>query len=118
MCRETGGLWISPHNLRTEGALDFLVDRLSGSVFGVEPLHDLFVLASMIVVGIISGHVFNDGNKRTAMLSAWEFLFRNGVRVRLSSWEESEEIALAVAEGRAGEPEVAEWLRQHCQRPK
>lgn len=111
MCRETGGYWVPPRNLRREGALEFLADQMAGAIFGVAPASDLFDLAATLVVFIIQGDVFNDANKRTALQGAWEFLVANGEDTRLDA--SAEDLAVAVAEHRANAEDVADWLRRH-----
>ncbi len=114
MCREFGGLWIPPDNLHLPGALEFLIDRLAGQVFDQPKPIDLFVAAGLQLVFIIQRHVFNDGNKRTALHVAWEFLAANGIDVELDA--SAEGLALDVAEGRAAEADVELWLRDHAER--
>jgi death-on-curing protein len=48
---------------------------------------DLPILAAAYAVYIVQGHVFMDGNKRTAAMAATTFLQYNGVEVVLSDEE-------------------------------
>ena len=111
MCREFGGLWVPPDNLRIPGGLDLLLDQLTGEVFGVAGPTSPIAAAAYQFVFIIRGHVFHDGNKRTALQVALEFLEANGVSVRLDATAET--LAVAVAEGGATETEVERWLGDH-----
>ncbi|OSM97760.1 MULTISPECIES: type II toxin-antitoxin system death-on-curing family toxin [Lonsdalea] len=43
---------------------------------------DIFELAATYWVAIARGHIFNDGNKRTAFFVTMTFLYRNGVKIR------------------------------------
>ena len=43
---------------------------------------DVFELAATYWVAIARGHIFNDGNKRTAFFVTMTFLYRNGIRIR------------------------------------
>lgn len=47
-----------------------------------EGITDVFELAATYWVAIARGHIFNDGNKRTAFFVTMIFLYRNGIRIR------------------------------------
>ncbi|MCZ8574779.1 type II toxin-antitoxin system death-on-curing family toxin, partial [Escherichia albertii] len=47
-----------------------------------EGVTDLFELAATYWVAIARGHIFHDGNKRTAFFVTMTFLWRNGIRIR------------------------------------
>ncbi|HIE6169867.1 TPA: type II toxin-antitoxin system death-on-curing family toxin [Proteus mirabilis] len=47
-----------------------------------EGITDVFELAATYWVAIARGHIFNDGNKRTAFFVTMTFLSRNGIRIR------------------------------------
>lgn len=56
-------------------------------------------------------HPFNDGNKRTAWLSAVFFLARNGIEIDVPE-EDAEACMVLIAEGKEKNWEViADWLR-------
>ncbi|MFT2520109.1 type II toxin-antitoxin system death-on-curing family toxin, partial [Escherichia coli] len=44
-----------------------------------EGVSDLWLLAAMHLLAISRGHIFNDGNKRTALFITLLFLKRNGI---------------------------------------
>jgi death-on-curing family protein len=111
MCEEFGGYWEQPDNLRVTGALHYLQDRLEGSVFGNTTPTSPFEAAAIIVVAIVQGHYFNDGNKRTALQAAWELLVANGIDLELDA--SAEELAVGVAQGVEDEATVEAWLRRH-----
>ncbi|MCL2895372.1 type II toxin-antitoxin system death-on-curing family toxin [Brenneria tiliae] len=46
-----------------------------------EGVTDVFELAATYWVAIARGHIFNDGNKRTAFFVTMVFLYRNGIRL-------------------------------------
>ena len=56
--------------------LDNTVSRVQYSVFGLK--QDIFTKSAILMQGINCGHVFIDGNKRTAYMSVWLFLQNNG----------------------------------------
>lgn len=63
-----------PHNLKNEDALDYLVGMISNNLYYPNFLDK----ASLYVFNINTGHIFNDGNKRTALMALHAFLMING----------------------------------------
>ena len=73
---------------------------------------DLFVLAAAYGNGLIKNHGYVDGNKRIGFISMYVFLGASGVE--LDAPEPGAVMTtLAVADGSAGEAELADWLRAH-----
>lgn len=71
---------------------------------------DLFELAAVYWIAIARGHIFNDGNKRTAFVVTMAFLRRNGVSIR-DDGDELEELTVGAATGEYGREYLAERLR-------
>ena len=73
---------------------------------------DLCDMAAAYAFGIARNHPFIDGNKRTAFLTAYVFLGRNGLDLSAS---ETNVVAamLALASGELKESEFAAWLREN-----
>ncbi|MGD0111690.1 MAG: type II toxin-antitoxin system death-on-curing family toxin [Armatimonadota bacterium] len=67
---------------------------------GADVYPDLFLKAAVLARGIICGHVFLDGNKRTGMEAAILFLEYNGISISLPR-DEYVALALAIAGDRA-----------------
>lgn len=74
-----------------------------------EGLTDVFALAAMYWVAISKGHVFADGNKRTAVAVCFLFLRRNGIVPY--NRPDLEEVAVKVASDQLTASELAEYLR-------
>jgi len=74
---------------------------------------DLCDLAAAYASGIVRNHPFVDGNKRTAFMTAYVFLARNGLRL-LASEIDAAQIMIALAADELGEAELASWLRDSC----
>ncbi|MFB6231645.1 MAG: type II toxin-antitoxin system death-on-curing family toxin, partial [Salinibacter sp.] len=72
----------------------------------------LFELAAAYGHGIVRNHPFVDGNKRTDLLAARAFLFRNGPRL---DPDEAEMVRVMerVASGEVSEEELAQWIEQN-----
>jgi death on curing protein len=88
-----------------EGALARVDHRLAYGLIG-----DVFDLAAAYAVAIAQGHCFNDANKRTAHQAMDACLDINGVQITWAT-EETGHWIIRVAQGAAGEAELADWLR-------
>jgi len=111
MIDEFGGLFIPPNNILHPGALDYIVELIRSTVFG-RTLHlSLKEKATAITYYIITRHVFQDGNKRTALHMAWEFLGSNGVHLVLDP--SIVDLSVAVANGEISQDELLVWFQNH-----
>lgn len=72
-------------------------------------VNDVFLLAAMHLLAISRGHIFNDGNKRTALFITLLFLRRNGIN--LPSQSHFVELTVNAAAGRLSVEDIAEQLR-------
>ena len=114
LCATFGGVWSPPDNLRTPGGLEYLYDRLSNSIFGIQAPDDPLVVASLYLVAIAHGHPFNDGNKRTALLASWELLHANSIALSITG-PDTEDLVLGVANGIITAGQAEKWLREHAE---
>ena len=73
-------------------------------------IEDVFELAACYACYIAVGHVFNDGNKRTAFAAMAVCLKINGIELDFDTVEMSDMIIKA-AQGIVDEKDLAEWLR-------
>jgi death-on-curing protein len=94
-----GGHGIGP----LEGALARVESRMLYA-----QLDDVFEIAAMYAVALARGHVFNDANKRTALLTALAYLSVQGFDVPRSA--ALEDVMVDVAEGTLRERELADLL--------
>lgn len=74
-------------------------------------------MAAAYASGVIEGHPFVDGNKRTGLALAIAFLEFNGLRFR-GSEAEAVVHTLGLAAGEVSEAAYAEWLALHLEEPK
>jgi death-on-curing protein len=74
----------------------------------------VFELGATYCEGLLQNHPFADGNKRTGLLAARVFLFKNGYRLKP---EEAETVAVIrrVAAGELSREEFAEWLEANSE---
>jgi death-on-curing protein len=70
-------------------------------------------LAAAYLYGIARSHPFTDGNKRTALSAAVQFLHFNGHRFVDLPTSELASFIEGVAAGRHTESAVAEWIARH-----
>ena len=104
---EHGGL----AGVRDHGLLESALAR-PRNLQAYEPGSDLARLAAAYGFGIARNHPFNDGNKRAAFLAMGLFLQING-RELIADPVEAIAVILRLAEGKLGEPDLAEWIRRN-----
>lgn len=102
-----------------EGILQSIVDRPKLQLFGtLKQYDDIFTQASSLMEAITRLHPFVDGNKRTGLLSAFSFLYRNGYYLAIPL--DSVKFTVKVADTRGQEQEeieelikeIAKWLKK------
>lgn len=86
-----------------EGALARVENRIE-----YEELDDVFEIAAMYAVALARGHVFNDANKRTALVTALTYLSLQGFDVPRS--DVLEDIMVDVASGELDHAGLTELL--------
>ena len=82
-----------------------------------EPDSDLATLAAAYAFGLAKGHAVNDGNKRTAFLTAMIFLGLNGKALDATEAEVVQAMT-ALAAGSLSEAALTTWIRQRLTRLK
>lgn len=107
---EFGGL----AGIRDHGLLESALDR-PRNLLAYEAGSSIFELAASLCFGVAKNHPFNDGNKRTALLSTRAFLYLNG-KVLEPAQQDEVATMLAVADGSLNEQQLAAWLRLNSQR--
>ncbi|QMI03560.1 type II toxin-antitoxin system death-on-curing family toxin [Citrobacter sp. RHB25-C09] len=74
-----------------------------------EGIADVWILAAMHLLAISRGHIFNDGNKRTALFITLLFLKRNGISLKANP--DFVEMTVEAAAGRLSLEEIVQRLR-------
>lgn len=77
-----------------------------------EGISDIHELAALYSIAIAQGHTFNDGNKRTAMVSMINFLWINGLAIQVSD-KEMEDKMVAIAEKKVNRKQLTKWIKEH-----
>ncbi len=111
MIESSGGSFTHPNNLRNQDSLEYILHAIKFTVFDFEMFGSIKQKASALAYEIISSHVFLDGNKRTAIHIAWEFLKSNHIPVHLDG--SVEELAVQIALGGATREDLLIWLHDH-----
>lgn len=101
---EHGGL----DGVRDTGAVLSALARAQNKAAYGEP--DAADLAAAYAYGLVRGHGFADGNKRTAWLAARLFLADNSLTLRFEALD-AVGVVEAVAAGVLTEAELAAWIR-------
>lgn len=96
--------------VRDDGLLDSALQRPQNKLAYESP--DLAELAAAYAFGIARNHPFIDGNKRTALVTSFTFLYVNGLKV-ITSQEENTKKFMALAAGTIEEKELADWFKQN-----
>jgi death on curing protein len=96
--------------IRDSGAIESALARPRNLLAYGKP--DLCDLAAAHTAGLCQNHGFIDGNKRTAFLTGFVFLYENGYTILA---EQAEVIAamLSLADHTLDETGYAAWLREH-----
>jgi len=95
--------------------LDLVIKQPQQVVFGQELYPNIWIKAAYLMQKITKKHVFADGNKRTALMSAVVFLQLNGHPLEYGD-DETEQLILYVTNQADTEKimlELAEWLKAH-----
>ena len=99
--------------VRDLGLLDSALQRsLNKAAYGEV---ELAGLAAAYAFGIARNHPFIDGNKRTALVASFTFLYLNGW-VMNSSQIENVQTFLALAAGTLSEDQLAGWFKQNMRK--
>lgn len=98
--------------IRDEGLLESALAQPQAS-FGGEYVHEgLFEMAAAYGFHICQNHPFYDGNKRTALIAMYTFLYVNGYRLAADK-KSLFAIIIDLANGNVAKKELASYLEQH-----
>jgi|SRR5471030_799106 len=94
--------------LSDPGRVEAIISRVI-NLHEYESISDVITLGAAHLIAVARGHVFTDGNKRTALMVALIFLKRNGVQLAKS--DSLVELTVDCAAGVINLPDAAERLR-------
>ncbi len=95
-----------------EGHLDAAIAR-PRMTYGYLPDTSLEELAASLAVGIVKGHAFVDGNKRTACVAALTFLSMNGIEIQ-AGYPETAEVFENITKKTMSESDLALWFEERA----
>lgn len=108
--------FIMPPTLRDTSVLQAAVNTWNAQAYGTATYGTIYEKAAALARGIICDRPFEQGNRRTAMLSALTLLKQNDVTVSLAP-NELHEFASNIAVHRYGVPAIAVWFESHAVAP-
>jgi len=101
--------------IRDETLLESALAQPEAS-FGGEYVHtDIFQMAAAYGYHICQNHPFFDGNKRTALIAMYTFLFVNGYRI-VADKKSLFAIVIGLASGQVSKDELSEYLKNHSKK--
>ncbi|MBB5282068.1 death-on-curing protein [Rhabdobacter roseus] len=109
-----GGNFVPPHNFLHEENLDYLLEAVQAELFG-EPLYPSIAdKATLYCYNIIGNHIFTDGNKRTGLGAALQFLNLNKYDLTTNVTNAYlTNFILQVASGQSSLEECRAWFALH-----
>jgi len=86
--------------------------------FGGEYVHkDLFHMAAVYGFHLCQNHPFYDGNKRTALIAMYTFLYVNGYQI-VADKKSLFAVMMDLANGKVSKDALREYLKQNSKRRK
>lgn len=103
--------------VRDAHLLASLIERPKVSLLGAESFPTLFEKAAVYLESLARYHVFVDGNKRTAMVSAARFLALNDYDLHVTR-RQFVTCAIDAAVGSMSLQQIAQWLKKHAKKKR
>lgn len=101
--------------VRDESLLESALAQSEAS-FGGDYVHtDIFHMAAAYGFHICQNHPFFDGNKRTALIAMYTFLFVNGYRI-VADKKSLFAIVMDLANGKISKDELSEFLKTNTEK--
>lgn len=101
--------------IRDASALESALARPKNRLAYSDSRPTLYQFAAAYAYGIARSHAFVDGNKRTALITAFTFLALHGIEITAAK-EDRYAIFLRLAEGKVTEPQLVDWFEQNSRR--
>ena len=103
------------YGIKDADALKALLARVDNGFFGIEPYPTTISKAKVFWYTIATKQMFNNGNKRTALLTALTFLRLNGYNLDFKDSSELYNISMDLANKIMSEDDLEQYLRQKTQ---
>lgn len=109
-----GGNFMPPSNFLHEENLDYLVEAVTSEMFGQQLYPLITDKAAVYCFNIICNHIFSDGNKRTGLGAALQFLNLNGLDISENITDEIlTAFILRIASGNSNLEECKAWFAEN-----
>ncbi|MBP6620309.1 MAG: type II toxin-antitoxin system death-on-curing family toxin [Leadbetterella sp.] len=109
-----GGNFMPPSNFLHEENLDYLVEVDTSEMFGQQLYPLITDKAAVYCFNIICNHIFSDGNKRTGLGAALQFLNLNGLDISQNITDDIlTEFILKLASGQFSLEECKAWFAEN-----
>lgn len=103
--------------VRDDGLLESALAQPKMSFGGKYAHKNIFEMAAAYGFHICMNHPFYDGNKRTALVAVYTFLFVNGYRLNAEK-KSLYAIMMNLASGKVDKKELAYFLKGNCEERK
>ncbi|MBN2920870.1 type II toxin-antitoxin system death-on-curing family toxin [Lactobacillus salivarius] len=103
------------YGIKDADALKALLARVDNGFFGIEPYPTTISKAKVFWYTIATKQMFNNGNKRTALLTALTFLRLNGYNLDFKDSSELYNISMDLANKIMSEDDLEQYLLQKTQ---
>lgn len=101
--------------IRDEGLLESALAQLRAGYDRVYVHEDVYHMASAPGYHLCRHHPFYDGNKRTALIAMYLFLYVNGYQL-VADKKSFYAIMIDLASGRVSKEEVIDYLKKHSRK--
>lgn len=108
---QTGGR----HGVRDVGLLASAAERPKTKLYGKQQFPGVFMKAAVYLDSLAHGHVFIDGNKRTALATSARFLHLNGYVLTATNIQ-FENFILKVVKEKLDLEVLADWFKEHSKK--
>lgn len=80
-----------------------------------DDLKDIYEIAALYGIAIAKGHCFNNGNKRTALVSMIAFLLINNIEVDVEN-SIIEDVMVDIATNQMNKKQLTDWLKKYSKK--
>lgn len=94
------------------GMVEYACEKPFSVIYGQDVYPTLYKKAAAYMITIAKGHFFMDGNKRTAIMTTYSFLMKNGHELVVTN-KELYDMCILVATDKVTEDNVAQWLEEN-----
>ncbi|QKS72660.1 type II toxin-antitoxin system death-on-curing family toxin [Paenalkalicoccus suaedae] len=102
-----------PVGVRYPELLDSALNRMKQSAFGEPAYPTIFSKAAALVDSLSKNHVFENANKRTALVAMLQFLSYNGLTFDMDQ-QQAEDFIVDIVNHKFTFHEIAQNIESHC----